>query len=189
MTWKKLGRVYVADGRAKWTYSHAYIPTALLVNDDRIRVYVAFLDRDKVGRVGYVDVDAKNPLRVLRVSKSPVLDVGRPRPLMIMVSHRLYYPDQDCFYLYYVGWQLSEEFRYRLFLGLAISNDEGETFNRYDSNPVLSPSEQERSIRSAAHVLRDEGSWKMWYAGAGSGSIWRANGFLHTSCVISNPTL
>ncbi|MDC4203446.1 MAG: hypothetical protein MPW14_04410 [Candidatus Manganitrophus sp.] len=168
MTWKKLGRVYVADGRAKWTYSHAYIPTALLVNDDRIRVYVAFLDRDKVGRVGYVDVDAKNPLRVLRVSKSPVLDVGRPgtfddhgvTPICII-------PDQDCFYLYYVGWQLSEEFRYRLFLGLAISNDEGETFNRYDSNPVLSPSEQERSIRSAAHVLRDEGSWKMWYAGGG----------------------
>ena len=78
MFWKKLGLVYVADGKKDWTISHAFIPTSMILDDRRIRVYVAFLDKHKVGRIGFVDVDAAEPRRVLMVSDKPVLDIGQP---------------------------------------------------------------------------------------------------------------
>jgi predicted GH43/DUF377 family glycosyl hydrolase len=53
--------------------------------------------------------------------------------------------------------------RYFLFLGLAISEDGGESFIRYSKVPVLERSHNELFVRSAAHVHRHENCWKMWY--------------------------
>src|SRR5262245_51920260 len=122
--WQKLGLVYVAHGEQPWAASHAFIPTAHLLDEERIRVYVAFLDREKIGRLGFVDVAARDPRRVLRVSAQPALDVGRAgtfddngiTPVCVLEHNgRLY--------LYYVGWQLGVRVRYYLFVGLAVSTD------------------------------------------------------------------
>ena len=78
MKWKKLGLLYVPDGERTWAVSHAASPTASMPNEDRVRIFVALLDRAQVGRIGYVDVEAANPLRVLQVSREPVLDIGVP---------------------------------------------------------------------------------------------------------------
>jgi hypothetical protein len=71
MHWQKLGLVYVANREQSWATSHAYIPTSMMLDEETIRVYVAFLDSEKVGRVGYVDVAAKNPLEILKISDRP----------------------------------------------------------------------------------------------------------------------
>ena len=76
MKWKKLGRVYVARGEYDWAQTHAYMPTSMLLDGERIRIYCAFLDKQQVGRLGFVDVEARNPLKVLGVSRKPVLDIG-----------------------------------------------------------------------------------------------------------------
>src|SRR4051812_25636107 len=76
--WRKLGRVYRAAGEAPWRQSHAFLPTTLALDGERIRVYVAFLDAGSVGRVGWVDVDARDPTRVIAVSEQPALDAGAP---------------------------------------------------------------------------------------------------------------
>ena len=78
MNWKKLGRVFVANGHASWACSHAFTPTPLRKPDGNLRVYAAFLDSQRVGRVGYIDVDGQDPRRVLAVSQEPVLDIGEP---------------------------------------------------------------------------------------------------------------
>ncbi len=170
MLWKKLGLVYAANGGQEWAASHAYVPTTLMMDEDRIRVYVAFLDSNKVGRVGFVDLDASNPLRVQRVSEQPVLDIGIPGTFdengvtptsIIRVGGKLY--------LYYLGWQLGVKVPYFLLAGLAISEDEGENFTRYSLTPILERSTNELFIRSAASVMLDDNRWRMWYA---SGSRW-----------------
>lgn len=171
MIWKKLGLVYCPDGHREWARSHAYIPTTMMLNQDRIRVYAAFLDRAKVGRIGYVDIDAREPLRVLKVSSEPVLDVGEPgafddngvTPITIL-QH------QDKLWLYYVGWQRGVKIPYFLFTGLAVSKDGGESFERYSQVPVLERSNEEPFVRSAAHVHWHNGRWRMWYV-AGDGWI------------------
>jgi predicted GH43/DUF377 family glycosyl hydrolase len=164
MNWKKLGLVYVANGQQDWAVSHAYIPTSMMLDEERIRVYVAFLDRQKVGRIGFVDLAASNPLQVLKVSERPVLDIGQPgtfddngvTPICLLKY-------QYKLYLYYVGWQLGVKVRYFLLMGLAISEDGGESFQRYSQVPILERSDRELFVRSAAYVHCEEDIWKMWY--------------------------
>ncbi len=170
MRWEKLGRVYCANGEYDWAQSHAFIPTSMMLDEERIRVYVAFLDREKIGRIGFVDLDADDPRRVLRVSEKCVLDIGAPGAFddsgvspvcLLSVGEKLY--------LYYVGWQMGVKVRYYLFMGLAVSEDGGEMFSRISQAPILDRSDGELLVRSAAHVLRDGDKWRMWYI---AGSRW-----------------
>lgn len=163
MRWEKLGLVYVARGEQPWAISHAYIPTAWLVAPDRIRVYAAFLDGAGVGRVGFADVAADDPRRVLRISREPALDIGEPgtfddngvAPLCLV-------HDGQRLRLYYLGFQAGVKVRYTMFVGLATSDD-GERFQRHARVPVLDRSDAELFVRSAANVHREGAAWKMWY--------------------------
>jgi hypothetical protein len=170
MHWNKLGLVYVANGEKSWATSHAYIPTSMMLDEETIRVYVAFLDRDKIGRVGYVDVSAKNPLEIIKISERPVLDIGQDgtfddngvTPISLLKS-------DNKIYLYYVGWQVGIKVRYYLLTGLAISDDGGETFVRQSRVPILERSDRELFVRSAACIHKEDNIWKSWYV---SGDKW-----------------
>jgi hypothetical protein len=165
-SWEKLGLVYAAAGEQPWARTHAFLPTPLLLDEERIRVYVAFLDAGRVGRVGWVEVASRDPTRVLRVSRRPALDVGADgtfddngvTPVWIV-------RDGDSLLLFYAGWQLGTKVRYTLFTGVARSTDGGETFVRCSQVPVLDRSDGELYVRAAPAVLRDGGRWRMWYVG------------------------
>ena len=73
---RKLGRVYCADGERPWAVSHAYCPTALLWTTSASACSVRSSTPTRIGRCGWVDVDARQPDRVLAVSEQPALDVG-----------------------------------------------------------------------------------------------------------------
>jgi hypothetical protein len=164
--WRKLGRVYSANGFADWAQSHAYLPTVLPLDEETIRVYAAFVDRDRIGRVGYVDIAAADPLRVLRVSERPVLDIGAPGAFDDNgVTPMTVVPDGDALRLYYTGWQLGVRVRYFLFTGLAVSQDGGETFVRLLEVPILDRGPGELMLRSAACVRRAGSGWRLWYVG------------------------
>jgi len=170
MSWRKLGRVYVAAGERGWQQTHAFCPTVIDLGE-RLRVLCAFLDREKVGRVGYVDVDAANPMRVLDVSAEPALDIGAPgtfddsgvTPLSVvrLADGRLR--------LYYAGWQLGVRVRYYLFTGAAESEDDGRTFKRVSQAPLLDRSDGELSMRTGGFVMAEGDKYRMWYCG---GSDW-----------------
>jgi hypothetical protein len=167
MRWIKLGRVFAPDGSGAWMTSHAYVPTPHLLDDDTIRVYVAFLDSDRIGRVGFVDVAAKDPVRVLSVSERPALDVGAVgafdehgvTPSTIVAAGR-------SLRLYYFGWQRADKVPYLLFGGLAASEDGGETFARVSGSPVFPGTNGERICRSAPSVVRQGSGWRAWYVAA-----------------------
>jgi hypothetical protein len=166
--WEKQGVIFNPDNLNDWIYSHAYIPTPYLLNDETIRVFVAFKDLNGVGRIGYVDVSAKNPFETISVSKTPSLDIGVPgafddngvTPISIVNNN-------GKLYLYYAGWQLSDKVRYFLFAGLAISDDMGVSFKRAQKVPILERTDQEFLLRSAPMVIKQEKKWLMIYAGGG----------------------
>jgi hypothetical protein len=171
LTWRKLGRVYNAQGDRPWRQRRAYLPTALALDDDRIRVFVAFLDADMHGRLGFVDVDASDPTAVLAVSDEPALDLGRPgafddsgvNPLSV-------FRHEGRVWLYYVGWQGTQALPYLLFTGLAYSDDGGATFERHSRVPVLERSEAEPTLRSGAFVRPGrDGGFRAWYV---TGDTW-----------------
>jgi hypothetical protein len=162
--WEKLGLVYVAGGEQPWAQSHATLPTTMLLDGERIRIYVALLDAAGVGRIASVDVDARDPRRVLGVSARPVLDCGAPgtfsdngvNPLWLL-------PHDGLLYLYYVGFQLGTKVRYTLFTGLAVSEDGGDSFRPTSQVPLLDRSDGELFVRTATCVRRVGERWRMWY--------------------------
>lgn len=171
MRWKKLGLVYGPDGRMPWAVSHAMIPTPVLISDAVVRVFVTFCDSEGIGRPGFVDVAADDPLKVLRVSTHPLLDIGQPGTFDengVLVCSVTCLPDGRMF-MYYVGFELGTKIRYRLLTGLAISSDGGETFQRHSPVPVLDRSAAETLFRCGPYCIYEEGTFKLWYV---AGSAW-----------------
>jgi len=165
MKWKKKGLIYIPPLDGSWKDNSALTPTAFLLNENIIRVYSSFRDEEGVGRIGYVDVDARNPSNILKVSDNPVLDIGSDGMFddngvilgdVIRVGVEIY--------LYYVGFQLVKKAKFLAYSGLAISNDNGETFQRYKKTPILERNEEGLYIRAIHSVIYEDNKFKIWYA-------------------------
>ena len=171
MRWKKLGLVYGPDGSLSWARSHAMLPTPVRIDEDVIRVYSTFCDAQGIGRPGYVDVSAHDPLKVIGVAREPLLDLGRPgtfdeNGLLACSVTNL---GGGRMYMYYVGFELGTQIRYRLLTGLAISEDGGSTFSRYAPTPVLERSASEMHFRGGPYCHYESQRFRLWYV---AGSSW-----------------
>lgn len=167
--WIKRGLVFGPRGFASWALHSALTPTPFLIEPDVIRVYAGFRDADGVSRIGYVDVAAEDPSRVLDVSTRPALDIGRPGAFDdhgVILGDVV--RDGSLIRLYYVGFQRVLRVKFLAFSGLAVSQDGGKTFERISPAPVMDRDSQAIYIRAIHTVLYEQGVWKIWYA-AGNG--------------------
>lgn len=165
MGWQDCGIIFTVNNLYDWAISHCYVPTALNLND-RIRIYAAFFDNNKHGRLGYIDLDANVPTKVLGISTYPIIkdangnafDSHGVTPLSITLS-------ANQIRLYYAGWKRFEleNKRYTIFTGLAIS-DNGDTFQRYSDECILGPRNENDQVNTGGVVLPVENGWRMWLA-------------------------
>jgi predicted GH43/DUF377 family glycosyl hydrolase len=169
MKWIKRGKIYSPPFDGSWKDNSALTPTPVLLNGNTIRVYAGFRDKEGVSRIGYVDVDADNPQRILKVSEKPVLDIGKPGTFddnglilgdIVSIGDKLY--------MYYVGFQLVKKVKFLAFTGLAISSDNGETFQRHSDVPVFDRSVEALYDRTIHSVMLEGNKLRVWYA-LGSG--------------------
>jgi hypothetical protein len=165
--WERRGLVFAAPGTGVMR-SHAMLPTPLVL-DDRIRVFVTSCDDDLQGRIFRVDLDRDDPRRVLEFDPVPVLHLG---PAGAFDEHGVN-PSQIVardgrLLLYYIGWQrISADVPYRLFAGLALSDDGGLSFRRHGDGQILQAMPGERFFRTAPFVFPDAEGWRMLYIGGG----------------------
>jgi len=165
MNWKKCGKIFCANNDKGWMKSRAYLPTPFLINSEVIRIYFTALDEKNMGRVGYVDVEAHNPSKIVRVSQDPVLDIGNVGSFDDSgVNASCIIRHNNELIMYYQGWQHLNRVPYNVLSNAAISYDNGDSFQRYKSTPMLERKENEMNIRSAPFVLFDNSLWKLWYA-------------------------
>jgi hypothetical protein len=178
MKWKKKGLVYSPSYNNDWKNNSALTPTAILLNKNLIRVYSSFRDSNGIGRIGFVDLNANNPSEILQVSENPVLDVGL---LGMFDDHGVILGDvvrfEDKIYMYYVGFQLVKGVKFLAYTGLAISNDEGESFKRFKNTPVLDRAEEGLFIRAIHSVIYEGGKFKIWYSTGNGWEIIKGNPF------------
>ena len=165
MNWLKKRLIYKPPFDGSWKHSSALTPTALQLSDEIIRVYASFRDTRGVGRIGYVDVSAQDPSKIQNISERPVINLGQPGMFddngmilgdLIKVKEKIY--------MYYVGFQLVKHVKFLAYSGLAVSNDNGDTFERYMETPVLDRHEEGLYIRAIHSVLFEDGLFKAWYA-------------------------
>ncbi|WP_209599010.1 MULTISPECIES: hypothetical protein [unclassified Ruegeria] len=170
MIWNKRGIVW-APTKQLGGYTHGMGPSPFRIDEDTLRVFVTVLDSKGRGHIQYVDVLAEDPTRVVAQSDGPVLGPGIPGSFDdngIMALSPVRAPCGRIF-LYYAGFEICHHIRYRIMTGLAISEDNGKTFQRYSNTPILDRSDEELYFRGGPFVLLNDGKFRMWYV---AGSRW-----------------
>lgn len=171
MRWIKKSLIYKPDGSIRWAVSHAQAPVVDLIDEDIIRLYFSSRDERNRSQPTFIDVEVSDPSRILRTNKRPILSLGSPGAFDdcgVMPSGIVSY--QGMRYLFYTGWNTSTTVPYRLAIGIAISEDGGETYTRYSEGPVLDRSPADPFFCTIPFVMIEDGRWKMWYT---SGTIWK----------------
>lgn len=164
MNWKKLGLVFVPDGSVPWMRTHASIPVVDLLDEETLRIYFGTRDAPGRSQIGYVDVQADDPSKVIAVAQDPVLplgEIGTFDDSGIMPSWIVQHGGDKL--LYYIGWNPQVTVSYRLAIGLAVSRDGGKTFTKYSQGPICERSLTEPFFNTAPCVRVENGIWRMWY--------------------------
>jgi predicted GH43/DUF377 family glycosyl hydrolase len=170
MRWAKKGFIYGPDGTMPWAKDTALTPTPILLNEETIRVYSGFRDEFGVSRIGFVDLESKSPNIVKCVSSHPALDIGRNGAFDdngVILGDVIRVDDE--IRMYYVGFQLVSKVKFLAFSGLAISNDGGDTFERYSHAPIMDRANESLFIRAIHSIIKIGDQFHIWYA---SGNEW-----------------
>lgn len=173
MKWEKKGLIYQAPFDGSWRDNSALTPTPFLLDNSVIRIYVGLRDPNGISRIGFVDVEADNPKKIIKISSKPILDLGKPG---CFDDNGLILGDvikvNDDVWLYYVGFQLVQKVKFLAFSGLALSKDNGNTYIRYQDTPVMDRDPNGIYIRAIHSVIQDndKNKFKIWFA---SGSEWK----------------
>lgn len=168
MKWRKLGRIFnpteyqLPNNCIEFSQS----PQAL-VFDDFVRIYFSTREKDATGKylshIAFVDFD-NNFERVLGISSNPVISLGKYGcfdehgifPLNVLRN-------KDEVWGYIGGWSRRVSVSVETSIGLAISNDNGLTFNRIGDGPILSASLNEPFLVGDPFVQSFNDIYHMWY--------------------------
>ncbi len=169
MHWHRLGQVFdpTQHPLPAGCTAFAQSPQAL-VFDDFVRIYFSTRAVDPVNgkylsHVAFVDMD-KRLQRVLRVAERPVMPLGGLGsfdehgifPLNVL-RHGGRVLGYTC------GWSRRSAVSVETAIGLAISHDDGLSFERLGPGPVLGASLNEPCLVGDGFVQHIEGQFHMWY--------------------------
>jgi predicted GH43/DUF377 family glycosyl hydrolase len=171
MRWRKLGLVFAPSGERPWMRTHAAVPVPLGLGGSLYRIYFTCRDEHNRSHVGFLNVDLAEPTKVLEVAREPAL---APGPLGYFDDHGVYgnslVEHEGRLLLYYIGWNPGpREPLFYASIGLAASDDGGETFERVSAAPVLARSDFDPCFVTSPFVRIENGAWRMWYT---SGFRW-----------------
>jgi len=172
MRWQKRGLIYSVNCERPWMTSHAQIPVADVLENGVARIYFGTRDAENRTFTGFVEVDAGDPSKVLRVSERPALSPGKlgtfddsgamPSCVVTVGGQK---------FLYYIGWNRGVTVRYYNAIGIAVSDDGGETFERIYDGPIMDRTPHEPYFVVTPYVTIEKGTWRMWYCGCTGWSL------------------
>lgn len=168
MRWHKLGKIFDPTQHAlpNGCVQFAQSPQAL-VFDDFVRIYFSTRAVDTNGKflshIAFVDM-RKDLREVIRVSDQTVIPLGG---LGCFDEHGIFpmsvMRHGDAVYGYTCGWNRRVSVSVDTAIGLAISHDDGLTFQRIGNGPVLAASLHEPCLVGDGFVKVIDGVYHMWY--------------------------
>lgn len=172
MSWKPIGFITVPKTNHEWMHSHCQLPTPLVIDDNKVRVFFASRTIEQRSHIGFVELEFldKTNWKISHISNAPVLTPG---PIGFFDEHGVFPSSivffQDQYYLYYIGWNQGVEAPlFYANIGLATSKD-GVNFCKYSKAPIMGRSEVDPCLVTSPNVYLDNGIWKMTYV---SGEKW-----------------
>lgn len=168
MKWIKLGKIFdPTDHKLPHNcLEFSQAPQALIMND-RVRVYFSTREKDAaekyLSHVAFVDF-AKDMQTILGTSSNTVIALGE---LGCFDEHGIFPVNivrEDTRVLAYTtGWNRKASVSADASIGLAISYDNGLTFQKHGKGPVLTSSLHEPFLIGDAFVVAYSGVYHMWY--------------------------
>lgn len=179
MRWRRYDRILEPPRLGDWAVTHAAVPVVRNALDGSLELL--YSPRDKEGRshTGRADLVLVDGQLDVRVREDPVLvpgSLGAFDDSGAMGACHVRHEGRE--YLYYIGWNRGVTVPFTTFIGCAISDDGGRTFERVSRAPVLGRSDADPFLATSPWVLVDGDRWRMWYA---SGVSWTrtASGLRH----------
>lgn len=127
------------------------------------RIYYSTRDGGKSVPM-FIDVEKNNPASIINESATPILQLGErgsfdwagvmPTDIVTVDGVK---------YLYYIGWSIRKDVPYHNSVGLAISTDNGGSWEKFSKGPVFSTSYKEPGYIGTVDILIENGVWRMWY--------------------------
>jgi predicted GH43/DUF377 family glycosyl hydrolase len=168
--WEKLGKVFDPLDRKSenWMQQFAQSPSALIF-DHYVRVYFCTRpeptpDGQYLSYLSYVDLDRKNLQNIVNICQEPILSLGGfgafdefgTNPISVI-------RDGKMVRVYYAGWTRCESVPFNGAIGMAVSSDNGNSFERLGPGPVLSYSPDEPFLLGSPRIRKFGGTWYLWY--------------------------
>jgi hypothetical protein len=168
MKWKKLGKIFDPADHTLFNNCFGFAQSPqVLVLDRFVRIYFSTREKDPKGKflshVAFVDFD-KDFKKILKISDQTVVPLGE---LGGFDEHGIFpinvLRDNDRVLAYTTGWNRKISVSADASVGLAISNNDGLTFEKYGKGPVLTASLKEPFLVCDAFVSKFDGHFEMWY--------------------------
>jgi len=167
MNWKKKGLIFAPNNENEWMQEFAAVPIADRIDQNFYRILFTPRDSQNRSHIGFIEIDIENPTKILKISKNPLLSLGKLGSfdeMGVMTASLVNFHKKK--YLYYIGWNQTKTVPFRLSIGLAISDDDGQSFTRYSDGPILDRNYIDPYFVSAPWVIFDNGIWRMYYISA-----------------------
>lgn len=168
MKWIKLGKIFdpTEYNLPKGCLEFAQSPQTLIF-DNFVRIYFSTREKDETGKylshIAFVDLD-RSLMEVLKVSNKSVIKLGS---LGNFDEHGIFplniLRDGETIYGYIGGWNRRVSVSVDGSIGLAISEDNGETFKRVGDGPILTASVNEPFLVGDPFGLKIDNIFHIWY--------------------------
>jgi len=170
-TWKKLGKVFdpntITD--RPWLQEFAQAP-ATLIFDDFVRIYFSCRpppdsNGQYVSYSAFLDLERSNLFKIKGIATKPILKLGELGEFDEFGTYPVSVTRDDSNQVkaYYAGWTRCESVPFNVAIGCAVSNDEGKTFSKIGTGPVLSYSVDEPFVLSGPKIRRFNNAWQLFY--------------------------
>lgn len=163
MKLKKLGLIYSPSGKHNFDLTHCHKPTPIIINNT-VRVYFGARDANNKTRVTFIDLDQNNLTEIKHIHDKPVLDLGKIGTFDDSgVNVCSIIKNNNEIWMYYIGVNTSTTVHMRNSIGIAVSKDNGLTFNRMYEGPVLDRTKTEPYYVGACDIVKDGNEWICYY--------------------------
>lgn len=173
--WEKKGLIISACGQKEWMVSHIQNPCAIEL-ENYVRIYFTTRPKSQNGQyrsvTAYMDLDKNDLSKICYISDNPILEYGNRGTFDedgIMPGTIVQKKGAE-YWLYYMGWRRAVSVPYSWAIGMAVSKDNGVTFEKFGSGPIMTVSYNDPYLlASPRSVFMKDGIWHMFY---GSGTGW-----------------
>jgi hypothetical protein len=172
-SWKKKGQLFEPN-QISLNNTHAQVPFGIVLNN-KLRIFFTSrppkdINNNYLSYIYYIDCQLDDLSKIEYVHSTPLLKLGKPGTFDETGTMPCSIIDiDDKLYMYYVGWSRTTTVPFQCENGLAISSDNGNTFEKYSEGPIIGRSVDNPYITGCPRVYRFNNQLHMWYI---SGTDW-----------------